>query len=158
MTKEKLMVGEFTRPSFCVVGFEGSSDEGAGFIKPLWEQLNARLDELEPFAVKSPTGTVCPYGCMSDMSRSYNKWEDNLSRGLYLAGVEVKEGTVPPEGFTMWRIPSFDYYVIEMDSPDTIAMGLEYIESCGKQLVGAIQEMYYPAKNKCYLLFPVGRH
>ena len=74
---------------FSVIGKESSTDNGQGFIKTLWADANGHFEEIEQLAKRDENGNLVGiWGLMSDCSRSFQPWEDNFSRGFYLAGVE----------------------------------------------------------------------
>lgn len=92
------------KPAFTVIGIEGSTNDGPGFIQRLWEQANGRFAEVAALAKTGPDGSLCGiWGAMSDMSRRFMPWEDGFTRGLYLAGVECRDGAEPPAGWTRWQ-------------------------------------------------------
>ena len=49
------------------------------------------------------------WGAMSHLSRSLKPWEDNFSKGLYLAGFECDDDAEAPKGWTKWIIPGYEY-------------------------------------------------
>lgn len=74
------------KESFAVIGKEGSTLDGQGFIQKLWENANTHFNEVQPLAKKDEAGQLLGiWGAMSDLSRSFRPWEDNFSKGLYLA-------------------------------------------------------------------------
>lgn len=88
------------KESFVVIGKEGSTADGAGFIQRLWDDANSNFEEVRHLAKKDENENICGiWGAMSDLSRSFNPWED-FSRGLYLAGVECENDARVPEGWT----------------------------------------------------------
>ena len=85
------------KSSFVVIGREGSTADGEGFIQKLWAQANAHFNEIEPLAKRDEQGNLAGiWGAMSDFSRSFQPWDD-FSRGLYLAGAECVDGAEAPE-------------------------------------------------------------
>lgn len=48
-------------------------------------------------------------------------WEDNFSKGLYLAGVEVIDDANPPKGWVKWTIPSYEYMFTKMENKNTFS-------------------------------------
>lgn len=46
---------------------------------------------------------------MSDLSRSFQPWDDNFTKGLYLAGVEVPDDAEAPDGWVKWTVPGYEY-------------------------------------------------
>ena len=90
-------IKKVVKPSFSVIGREGSTDDGNGFIERLWADANARYGEVQALAKTDENGQpVGFWGAMSNMERTFAPWE-NFSRGLYLAGVEVRDDAEAPE-------------------------------------------------------------
>lgn len=145
------------KSSFSVIGKEGSTSDGQGFIQKLWEDANFHFAEVQPLAKKDENGNlVGVWGAMSDCSRSFKPWEDNFSKGLYLAGVECMDDAVAPDGWTKWTIPSYEYLCIEVESESTFSDVLEYMNANGILLVGAIHDFTCPTSGKNYMYFPIG--
>ena len=44
--------------SFCVIGKEGSTKDGEGFIQRLWEEANACFSEVARLAGKNENGNI----------------------------------------------------------------------------------------------------
>lgn len=146
------------KPAFAVIGMEGSTADGPGFIPALWEKANGRFQEVAPLAKTNPDGSLAGvWGAMSDVSRSFRPWEDGFTRGLYLAGVEVRDDALPPEGWTRWEIPGFEYIRVENDAPDAFPRTLATLEAEGLTLAGAVHDFTDPATGKGYMLFPIRR-
>ena len=100
----------FEKPAFAVIGREGSTEDGPGFVQKLWAEANARFDEVAHLAKRDEDGSFVGFwGAMTDFSRSFQPWEVDFSRGLYLAGVECTDDAVAPAGWTRWEIPGFVY-------------------------------------------------
>ena len=90
------------KEEFAVIGKEGSTGDGEGFIQKLWDDANSHFHEVAHLAKKDPTGKLVGiWGAMSDLSRSFQPWEDGFSKGLYLAGVECAGQAEAPDGPTM---------------------------------------------------------
>ena len=144
------------KPAFAVIGIEGSTEDGPGFISGLWNEANSRFGEVAHLAKTNPDGTLCGiWGAMTDMSRSFQPWEDDFSRGLYLAGVEVRDGAQPPEGWTRWDVPGFEYIRVANDAPDVFPRTLEALAREGLSLAGAVHDFTDPATGTGYMLFPI---
>ena len=56
---------------------------------------------------------------MSNLGRTFAPWEDNFTKGLYLAGAECKNDAEAPKGWTKWVIPSYEYLYVESNGLDT---------------------------------------
>ena len=90
-----------TKPAFCVIGKEGSTADGPGFVQRLWAQANAHFDEVAHLAKRDENGVPLGFwGAMTDRSRTFRPWEDGFSRGLYLAG-EILDVTGDCGGYNL---------------------------------------------------------
>ena len=144
------------KPAFAVIGMEGSTEDGPGFIQALWEKANSRFGEVAHLAKTNPDGSLCGvWGAMSDMSRSFRPWEDDFTRGLYLAGVEVVDNAQPPEDWVRWNIPGFEYIRVENNAPDIFPRTLQALAEQGLSLAGAVHDFTDPSTGKAYMLFPI---
>ena len=127
-----------TKPAFFVIGREGSTDNGPGFVQDLWADANARFGEVAYLGKRDENGNFMGFwGAMTDFSRSFHPWEEHFSRGLYLAGVECAEDAEPPEGWAKWQIPGFRYLRAACDTPDIFGQMLAELEERGLALAGA---------------------
>lgn len=143
------------KESFTVIGKEGSTLDGDGFIQKLWDDANAHFEEVQYLAKKDENGNLCGiWGAMSDFSHSFMPWED-FSRGIYLAGVECKDDAEVPDGWTKWRIPGYKYIYVECESDDIFSKVLEYMKDNGIPLVGAVHDFTCPRTGKNYMYFPI---
>lgn len=146
---------EMTKESFCVIGKEGSTKDGEGFIQRLWADANGHFNEVASLAKYNENGELCGiFGAMSDFSRSFLPWEDGFTKGLYLAGVECRDDAEPPVGWTKWVIPGYRYLVCE-NGENAFSLMLTELENRGLALAGAVHDFHSPADGKDYLLFPI---
>lgn len=121
------------KESFIVIGKEGSTNDENGFVRNLWADANSHFAEVAHLAKKDEVGNLVGiWGAMSDFSCSFHPWEDNFSKGLYLAGVECDHETVFLEMIT---------YLQENDIP----------------LAGAVHDFTCPQTAKNYMFFPIRR-
>ncbi len=149
-------IRNFIKPAFSVIGKEGSTEQGEGFIRELWDDANADFFEVYSLAKRDEQNRVAGvWGAMTDFGRSFQPWED-FCKGLYLAGVECMEEAEAPEGWTKWEIPGFEYLQVE-DGAHVFQDMLRYLEENNLPLVGAVQEFTDPGAGKSYLLFPIRR-
>ena len=141
--------------SFVVIGKEGSTFDGEGFIPKLWNDANGHFCEIAHLAKRDAAGQLVGiWGAMSDLSRSFRPWEDGFSKGLYLAGVECDDTAEAPDGWTKWVIPGYEYLVVE-NRNGAFEETLEQMKEEGITLVGAIHDHTDPATGKGYLYFPI---
>jgi predicted transcriptional regulator YdeE len=148
-----------TKFSFSIIGKEGSTMDGQGFIQKLWEDANSHFDEVQALAKRDESGNLVGiWGAMSDFSRSFRPWEDNFTKGLYLAGVECADDAQTPEGWTKWTIPSYEYLCVEVESENTFADTLNYMTANDILLVGAVHDFTCPISGKNYMYFPIGTY
>lgn len=145
------------KDSFCVIGKLGSTNGGIGFIQKLWDEANAHDEEVKELAKKDESGNACGiWGAMSDFSLSFKPWEDNFTKGLYLAGLEVEDDAAVPEGWTKWTIPAYEYIYVKCDGEDTFSKVLNYMNDNSIELAGAVHDFYCPIENgQAYMFFPI---
>ena len=146
------------KPAFAVIGIEGSTEDGPGFIPTLWERANSRFGEVAQLAQTNPDGSLQGvWGAMTDFSRRFLPWEEGFTRGLYLAGIEVRADAQPPEGWVRWDIPGFEHLRVENTAPDVFPRTLQLLAEQGLTLAGAVHDFTDPATGKGYILFPIRR-
>ena len=144
------------KPSFTVIGIEGSTDDGDGFIQKLWSEANARFSEIESLCKRDSDGTFAGFwGAMTDFSRSFRPWE-NFSHGLYLAGAECENDAEPPDGWTKWVVPSFEYLRFACEE-FTFSQAIDYVKENGFSVAGAVQDFTDPRTGKGYIYVPIKR-
>ena len=141
-------------PSFCVIGMEGSTDDGADFIQKLWDAANSRFGEVAQLAAYDESGAPKVWGLMSDMSMSFRPWENGFSRGRYLAGIEVPAAAEAPDGWAKWMSPAYEYIVAPQDEPDAFTRAIEYLAENGLALAGAAYDRTVPGKG-AFIYLPV---
>lgn len=95
------------------------------------------------------------WGAMSDCSRSFKPWEENFSKGLYLAGVECMDNASAPEGWVKWTIPGYEYLRVEVEGESTFGDMLNYMDANGFALAGAVHDFTCPSSGKNYMFFPI---
>ena len=144
------------KENFVVIVKEGSTMDGQGFIQKLWDDANSHFNEVQPLAKKDESGNLIGiWGAMSDFSHSYKPWEDNFSKGLYLAGVECVDDAEAPKGWTKWTIPGFEYICVENENENTFTEVLSYMDANNMALVGAAHDFTCPTSGKNYMFFPI---
>lgn len=148
------------KKSFSVIGKLGSTDEGGNFIGRVWAEANQGMSKIMKYAIKDDKGLPEGiWGLMSSMDKSFSPWEDNYSKGLYLAGVEVEDTAVAPLGWTRWKVPEFNYAYVKVDNNYNEVFKYvigEFLPNNKLKLVGAVQEYYNVRENmQLYLFFPV---
>lgn len=75
----------YIKDAFAVIGKEGSTEDGAGFVQRLWSDANARFAEVAHLAKKDENGDLVGiWGAMTDFSPTFQPWQDGFSKGLYL--------------------------------------------------------------------------
>ncbi len=145
------------KETFSVIGKEGSTDSGEGFIQRLWEDANSHFNEIKHLAKKDGDGNIVGiWGAMSDFSRSFMPWENGFTSGLYLAGVECDMAAEAPEGWTKWVIPSYEYIYSENEE-DVFTEMLEYLSENSMELAGAVHDFTCPKTGKSYMYFPINK-
>ena len=146
-----------TKNAFTVIGKEGSTKDGEGFIGRLWEEANYRFGEIACLVKKDESGAMCGiWGAMSDFSRSFKPWKD-FSEGLYLAGAECKDGAEAPDGWVKWVIPAYEYLYVECESENTFSDMILYLKDNDIALAGAVHDFTCPRTGKAFMFFPIKR-
>lgn len=144
------------KDAFCVIGKAGSTNDGADFVQRLWENANSHFSEVEHLAKRDEQGNlVGVWGIMTNFAFDFLPWEDDFSKGLYLAGVEVETDAVPPAGWKKWIVPGFEYWKIKVEGPDTFQRTIAQMQQQNQPLVAAVQDFTDPATGENYMLFPV---
>ena len=92
---------------------------------------------------------------MTDFSRSFQPWEDGFSKGLYLAGVECPDDAQPPEGWTKWIVPGFEYLRVKCDHDTVFPEMIDYLQEHSMTLAGAVHDFTCPQAGTNYMYFPI---
>ena len=149
-------INKCTKEAFSVIGKEGSTKSGDGFIQKLWDDANSHFNEIASLAKKDNNDNILGiWGAMSDFSRSFNPWEDNFSKGLYLAGVEVIDDAQPPQDWVKWTIPSFEYIYVKNEGSNTFPNVIKYLSENNIELIGAVHDFNNPQTGQGYMFFPI---
>ncbi len=144
------------KPSFSVIGKEGSTRDGHGFIQKLWKDADSHFSEVQALAKKDENGNYTGFwGAMSDFTRSFHPWEENFTQGYYLAGVECVDEACAPEGWTKWTIPGYEYLCAEVEDENAFTDVLEYMKLNHIPLAGAVHDFTCPSNGKNYMFFPI---
>ncbi len=145
------------KESFSVIGKEGSTRDGEGFIQKLWEEANSHFNEVAHLAKKDEDGNIGGiWGAMSDFSRSFRPWENQFTEGLYLAGVEVVDEAEAPSGWVKWTIPRYEYLYVKCTEENIFGEVLSYMTEQGLKLAGAVHDFNCPKENgQGYMFFPI---
>lgn len=144
------------KEAFAVIGKEGSTLEGSGFVQRLWAEANGNFGEIAHLAKKDAQGNLVGiWGAMSDLSLEFQPWEDNFSKGLYLAGVECTEDAQPPAGWTKWQIPGYEYLAVECTEADTFSRMIGWLKENNIPLAGAVHDFTCPKTGKGHMFFPI---
>ncbi|MPN25891.1 hypothetical protein SDC9_173309 [bioreactor metagenome] len=149
------------KESFSVIGKEGSTKDGSDFVGRLWEDANNHFSVIKALAKKDENGNILGiWGLMSDFSRSLMPWEENFTKGLYLAGVEVMNNIEAPENWVKWTVPTFEYLYARVDKgyENSFSYVLNYMKTNDIKLEGAVFDYNCPEENgQLYLFFPIRR-
>ncbi|MDE7293725.1 MAG: GyrI-like domain-containing protein [Oscillospiraceae bacterium] len=150
-----MKIEKVKKESFTVIGKEGSTRDGQGFIERLWNEANSHFGEIEHLAKKDENGNIVGvWGAMSDFSRFFKPW-DNFEEGLYLAGAECVDNAQPPEGWIKWTIPGYEFLRAECENENTFSEVIGYMEENGIALAGAVHDHTDPRTGKSYMYFPI---
>ena len=146
------------KESFAVIGKEGSTEDGSDFVQKLWKDANSHFAEVAHLAKKDETGNLVGiWGAMTDFSRTFMPWEDDFTKGLYLAGVECEDDAQPPKGWTKWIVPGFEYLCVECDHDGVFVEMIAYLSEHNMTLAGAVHDFTCPLNGTNYMYFPIRR-
>ena len=149
-------VSRVVKQAFTVIGIEGSTKDGNGFIEKLWNEANARFEEIKDLCKRDEDGAFVGFwGAMSDFSHSFKPWE-GFSQGLYLAGAECVDNAEAPSGWTKWVVPSFEYLCFD-DQVYAFEQAMKYVRDNGFSLAGAVHDFTDPHTGRGYLYVPIKR-
>ena len=152
-----MKIKEISKESFVVIGKEGSTRDGEGFIQKLWQDANSHFDEIADLAKKDEAGNLVGiWGAMPDFSRSFKPWDD-FNSGLYLAGAECRDDAEAPEGWVKWVCPASDYLVVECEGDNTFSDMWKYMKENNIPLAGAVYDHSDPQTGKDDMYFPIRR-
>ena len=144
------------KESFSIIGKEGSTADGPGFVQSLWAEANAHFAEVAHLAKKDENGNLVGiWGAMTDFSRTFHPWENGFSKGLYLAGAECWDDAQPPEGWTRWTVPGFEYLRVACDHDTVFPEMIAYFQEHNMTLAGAVHDFTYPQTGSNYMYFPI---
>ena len=144
------------KETFVVIGKEGSSMEGQNFVQKLWADANSHFNEVQHLAKKDDNGNLVGiWGALSDLSHSFKPWEDNFSKGLYLAGIECGDHAEAPKGWTKWIIPGYEYIYVETENENTFSNVMNYMSENNLTLAAAVHDYTCPETGKNYMFFPI---
>ncbi len=143
------------KESVTVIGKEGSTSDGDGFIEKLWSDANTQFDQISHLAKRDENGNLAGiWGAMSDFTHSFLPWE-GFRNGLYLAGAECMDEAPAPDGWVKWVIPGYEYLRVENDGENAFSEMVHYMEEKNVSLVGAVHDFTCPQTGKNYLFFPI---
>lgn len=150
------------KPSFEVIGKvgEGNSQKNSEWILPLWKDFNKNINEIKEFVKVDEKENISGlWGIMNDINNNFAPWKE---KGKYMAGVEVKEGSNPPAGWTKWKVPGYKYLKVKcsLESYSSVFSYVmnEYMLENKYSIIGNVQEYYIPGEKdgNFYLFFPIG--
>lgn len=154
----QLEINRCKKDAFSVIGKEGSTNDGMDFIQKLWADANSHFNEVAALAKKDANGNLVGiWGTMSDLSRSFKPWEDNFTKGLYLAGVEVADNAQAPPTWVKWNIPSYEYIYVKNEGPASFSEVLQFLKDNNMTLAGAVHDFNSPETGQAYMFFPINK-
>lgn len=149
-----MSISRIVKKEFTVIGIEGSTNDGNGFIAKLWNEANSRFAEIMHLCKRDEDGNFVGFwGAMSDFSHSFKSWE-GFSQGLYLAGAECDDKAEAPSGWTKWVVPSFEYLCFDCEEFEFV-QAIDYVNNHGFHLVGAVHDFTDPRTGKGYIYVPI---
>lgn len=151
-----MQIKKCVKESFVVIGKEGSTLDGEGFIAKLWEDAKIHFNEVEHLAKRDENGKIVGFwGAMSDFTHSFRTWENDFRAGIYLAGVECEDYAETPRGWIKWVVPGYEYLYAECGKENTFTEMIEYLKENKITLEGAVHDFTCPQTGKNYMFFPI---
>ena len=151
-------INRIEKASFVVIGKEGSTRDGVGFVDKLWNKMYKDFKQIRHLAKKDEEGNLVGiWGAMSDFKRTFKPWENDFSKGLYLAGVECKDDAQAPKGWVKWVIPAYEYLYTECTETDTFVQMIAYLKENAIELAGAVHDFTCPETGKNFMFFPIAK-
>ncbi len=155
------------KEAFTVIGKQGTTRDGEDFVNVLWKKANEGMDQIASLVKRDRMGApVGFWGIRSSLTVPLNEWENG--EGLYLAGLEVEDGSFAPLGWTKWELPASSYVSVEVEDSIEKAVSAvkDYAEKNELIIKGAYYEymnvflpgkllLFFPVKEKSIHLFPV---
>ncbi len=141
--------------SFSLLGKEGSTSEGPGFVERLWDKAERGVPEILPSLKTGRYGPVY-WGAMSSFARDLSPWEHDFKEGLYLAGFEMADPALAsPKNWVKWDIPARRYFMVEVKDDYGVSFleGLTSLKKWGHVLSGAVFD--HMAQGVLYLYYPI---
>ena len=93
-----------TKKAFAVIGKEGSTLDGEGFIQKLWKDANDHFGEIAHLAKKGASGALVGiWGAMSDFSRSFQPWQAWNALTTQKLLMDGLNGQYPVMSISLWK-------------------------------------------------------
>ena len=152
-------INRCVKESFSVIGKEGSTNDGKDFVQRLWQDANSHFQEIEHLAKRDEKENIPGiWGVMSDLSRTFEPWEENFTKGLYLAGIEVRDEAKAPDGWVKWTVPGYEYLYVKCTEENIFSKVIAYMQENGLELAGAVHDFFCLQENgQGYMFFPIER-
>ena len=63
----------------------------------------------------------------------------------------------PPDGWTKWVIPGYEYIYAERENDGVFMEVIQYLQEHDIALAGAVHDFTCPRTGKGYMFFPIGK-
>ncbi len=147
------------KEDFEVIGkvAEGESKKHSQWILPLWQDFNKSIREIINFVKVDENNNLAGiWGIMNDINETFSPWEE---MGKYMAGVEVKENSMAPEGWVKWNIKGGKFIKVKcnIENYENIFTSIveNYAPKNGYRIIGNVMEYYIPNSKDFYLFFNI---
>ena len=85
-----MRIEKYTKNAFVVIGKEGSTLEGQGFIQKLWSDANSHFSEVQPLAKKTKMAIWLVFGAQCPIFPVYtNRGKITSAKGYTLPALNV---------------------------------------------------------------------
>ena len=135
----------------------GKSEEHSKWVLPLWQTFNQNIKEIVNVIKIDNNGLLAGlWGIMNDIDETFAPWSD---MGKYMAGVEVKEGSLPPDGWIKWHINGGTFLKVKCNTSNYNEIFKkvinDYIPKHNYNIIGNVMEYYIPNSKDFYLFFRI---
>ncbi|KLI15991.1 GyrI-like domain-containing protein [Brachyspira hyodysenteriae] len=147
------------KEDFEVIGkvAEGESEKHSKWVLPLWQEFNKNVKEIINLVKVDENNNLSGiWGIMNDVNETFAPWGE---RGKYMAGVEVKENSLPPEGWIKWNINGGKFIKVKCNIENYSKVFTNIVENYapknGYTIIGNVMEYYIPNSKDFYLFFNI---
>lgn len=135
----------------------GESEKHSEWVLPLWQNFNKNIKEIINLVKIDENNNLSGiWGIMNDIDETFSPWGEI---GKYMAGVEVKENSIPPDGWTKWKIKGGKFIKVKCNIENYSKVFTDIVENYVPKnrytIIGNVMEYYIPNSKDFYLFFKI---